>query len=65
MYLACGSNCPPTCSLPNRRCIERCTPGCFCKPGYIRDDNSGMCIPAHECQKGRFMWNFSGKLFFF
>ncbi|KFM77647.1 Zonadhesin, partial [Stegodyphus mimosarum] len=50
-YRTCGTACPPTCSYPNPVCTQHCVTGCFCKEGYIRNDN-GICIPSDQCPKG-------------
>ncbi|KAJ8951325.1 hypothetical protein NQ318_008229 [Aromia moschata] len=40
----CGSACEATCQ--NRQyanCIQVCVDGCFCKPDYIKDEESKKC----------------------
>ena len=50
-YTSCGTACPRSCQNPlvMYRCIERCVPGCFCNPGYLKDDATGACIPEARC----------------
>ena len=44
IYESCGTACPLTCEFPELRpCIRMCVPGCFCKDGYLLDDN-GKCV---------------------
>ncbi|XP_035227821.1 zonadhesin-like, partial [Stegodyphus dumicola] len=50
-YSNCGTACPPSCSIPNQICTSQCVSGCFCKKGYLRNDN-GICIPKKQCPKG-------------
>ncbi|CAL1267801.1 unnamed protein product [Larinioides sclopetarius] len=46
----CGSSCPPTCANPNPRrpCRSICNRGCFCKPGFVKDQN-GKCVRPETC----------------
>ncbi|KAG8172381.1 hypothetical protein JTE90_024509, partial [Oedothorax gibbosus] len=49
-YKTCGTACQVTCS--NRflkvLCIDKCVEGCFCKEGYIRNEE-GKCIEPSQC----------------
>ncbi|GFY60956.1 zonadhesin [Trichonephila inaurata madagascariensis] len=49
-YLPCGSACPPTCSNSgkNEICTTQCVSGCFCKKGFLRNDQ-GECVRPEEC----------------
>lgn len=50
-YTDCGSACPLTCDNPTGEdvmCIDVCVPGCFCKKGYVRDEN-GKCVEPKNC----------------
>lgn len=49
-YLLCGSACPFNCSSPDGPvlCSEDCVEGCFCKSGYLRNDN-GTCVTIGQC----------------
>ncbi|XP_039439707.1 zonadhesin-like [Culex pipiens pallens] len=49
----CGSACPETCDIllgvaPRKPCIKICVEGCFCKEGFVRNQD-GKCVPASEC----------------
>jgi len=50
-YRTCGSACVPTCAMPLPRpwCTRRCSVGCYCKEGYLRDEQN-VCIPATKCK---------------
>lgn len=45
VYIRYGPQCPQTCEWFNRQCTLRAAsrPGCFCQPGYVRDNN-GNCV---------------------
>ena len=44
----CGTACPPTCSeRKSKICIQVCIMGCFCKDGYVLDND--ICIPVNQC----------------
>ncbi|PZC81056.1 hypothetical protein B5X24_HaOG213396 [Helicoverpa armigera] len=49
-FLLCGSACPFNCSSPEGPviCSEDCIEGCFCKAGYLRNDN-GTCVTTDQC----------------
>lgn len=51
IYTDCGTACPKTCSNYNQTgtvCNDLCVPGCFCKPGLVRD-STGNCIAPDSC----------------
>lgn len=48
-YKKCGSACPATCNNRKPKCINDCTPGCFCKLGYILHKDE--CIKVSDCPK--------------
>lgn len=50
MFLRCGSACAPTCAKPHPgpMCTRQCVVGCFCKPGYLKNEH-GVCIAAEKC----------------
>ena len=54
VYSNCGSNntCDmQTCRFPNGQgdaCLKVCQKGCFCKPGYVKND-SGKCVLPKNC----------------
>ncbi|CAG4942794.1 unnamed protein product [Parnassius apollo] len=49
-FNSCGSACPPTCSQPEpEACIQVCREGCFCKPGYYRDESTNKCVKRDQC----------------
>ena len=49
----CGSACAPTCKNPKpaTKCPDVCVKGCFCNPGFLKNDN-GVCVLAEKCPKG-------------
>ncbi|RVE47999.1 hypothetical protein evm_007311 [Chilo suppressalis] len=49
-YLLCGSACPFNCTDPVGPvlCSDDCVEGCFCKSGYLRNEN-GTCVTADTC----------------
>ncbi|XP_035220585.1 zonadhesin-like isoform X2 [Stegodyphus dumicola] len=50
IFLECGLACPLNCSSRNkpRTCTYQCIRGCFCRPGFLRNDY-GICVPEKEC----------------
>lgn len=50
MFMPCGSACAPTCAnpLPGPLCTRQCVVGCFCKPGYLKNEQ-GECVAAENC----------------
>ncbi|CAF4115673.1 unnamed protein product, partial [Rotaria sordida] len=50
-YTNCGTACPETCNYKPKMCTEQCVEGCFCKPNYVRKDNStnSPCILKDQC----------------
>ncbi|KAM8927855.1 serine protease inhibitor swm-1-like [Pelodytes ibericus] len=51
VYNDCGSNCPPNCTHfdPPPVCNRMCAKGCFCKEGYLEDENRA-CVPRALCE---------------
>ena len=47
----CGTSCEDTCAEPAQFCLEFCVKGCFCREGYIRQNENGRCIREEECGK--------------
>ncbi|XP_054156992.1 mucin-6-like [Oppia nitens] len=53
VYNSCGSACPETCESvrnPNsatQACTMNCVAGCFCRDGYVKDNN--QCVPRQNC----------------
>jgi hypothetical protein len=49
-YRTCGPMCQPTCAkkLPIPFCSLRCKVGCFCKGGFLKDQE-GKCVAAEKC----------------
>ncbi|XP_077284921.1 zonadhesin-like [Arctopsyche grandis] len=47
-FKACGS-CDPTCDNLTPQCLPGCHRGCFCKPGFVRQN--GQCIPQGSCPR--------------
>jgi len=50
-YHTCGSACIPTCAMPLPKpwCTRQCSVGCYCKEGYLRNEQN-ICVPATKCQ---------------
>ena len=51
VYMPCSSDCVKgTCASQKNRCPRICYEGCFCKSGYILDENLGVCVQIDHCQ---------------
>jgi Trypsin Inhibitor like cysteine rich domain len=52
IYLQCGSPCEATCDIPNNPllCKAACRPGCFCRPGFLRNV-SRVCVKSTLCPR--------------
>ncbi|XP_043285606.1 zonadhesin-like [Venturia canescens] len=51
VYDKCGSPCSQSCNPPkNQACATVCVAGCFCRSGYLRDQNK-RCIPRSQCPR--------------
>lgn len=48
-FRLCGPDCEPTCTEPNPNCDGFCRSGCYCKSGYIRENEFGECIKVEQC----------------
>jgi len=50
VFLTCGTACPATCANPHPSpvCTKNCVIGCFCKPGYLKNEN-GVCVQPKSC----------------
>lgn len=50
-FSACGSNCPPSCTNPNPSCTFQCASGCFCRQGYVKqnDNPNSLCVLQNQC----------------
>ncbi|KAJ6635855.1 Zonadhesin [Pseudolycoriella hygida] len=51
-YYDCGTACPLTCDNyknPPQICTMQCVIGCQCKPGYVRNKDTGSCCLPKEC----------------
>lgn len=46
----CGTACPDTCAnyMIQHNCARQCKKGCFCKAGYVRDED-GFCVLPKDC----------------
>lgn len=51
-YRFCNKACGPTCAVPHpiRLCPQTCESGCFCKEGYLRNENN-ECVPSKDCAR--------------
>nr|XP_049693107.1 zonadhesin isoform X3 [Helicoverpa armigera] len=52
IFSDCPSSCQATCDNPNTNqpCNRKCmTPGCVCKPGFIKIEKDGKCIDPKKC----------------
>lgn len=51
-YRVCASPCELSCRypLPPVCCKAPCRTGCFCKIGFLRDDN-GACVSPRRCPR--------------
>ena len=47
-FRSCGT-CDPTCSNPSPICIQKCTPGCYCRNGLVRYSAAGKCVSPRLC----------------
>lgn len=50
VFLRCGTACPATCANPHPSpvCTRNCVIGCFCKPGFLKNEN-GVCVRSETC----------------
>lgn len=50
-FKECGIACEENCDNLGQPiiCTRECSPGCFCKNGYIREKENGYCIPLELC----------------
>ncbi|GIZ02054.1 hypothetical protein CEXT_77441 [Caerostris extrusa] len=50
-FSMCQPPCRPTCQNPSPAlCNEPCVSGCFCKPGFVEEED-GKCVPYNNCKK--------------
>uniref|UniRef100_A0A182JJM1 Uncharacterized protein n=2 Tax=Anopheles atroparvus TaxID=41427 RepID=A0A182JJM1_ANOAO len=56
-YKCCGSCFQESCITKKMKCQTKCTKGCFCQEGFIREFDGGKCMPRKLCpalqKKGR------------
>lgn len=45
----CHGGCDPTCEEPEKQCIG-CEMGCFCRPGFVRNEYD-ECIKPNHCDQ--------------
>jgi len=50
MFMTCGTACPATCTnpRPSAVCTRQCIVGCFCKAGFLKNDQ-GVCVHSETC----------------
>lgn len=51
LYDDCFAHCQLTCQDMFPICYRMCIPGCVCKPGYIRNNDTWDCIREKDCPK--------------
>lgn len=51
VFLSCGTACEETCQYRPAACTKQCVPGCFCRPGYVKESsNAGaLCVTRSRC----------------
>jgi len=52
IFNQCGTGCPRTCqSVSIPPCDKQCVQGCFCRPDFVRENNStsSRCIQLKKC----------------
>ncbi|XP_077290871.1 zonadhesin-like [Arctopsyche grandis] len=49
VYSQCTGHCEGTCDNPHPACPYICQSGCICRPGYLRNTATGLCVPADSC----------------
>ncbi|XP_033229643.1 zonadhesin-like [Belonocnema kinseyi] len=56
-WSGCASKCPPKCSTRDIQshiyCIDVCVEGCRCNPGYLIEDQSGLCVKPKKCKSSK------------
>ena len=48
-FSSCSAHCEGTCGNINPICTRDCRSGCKCVHGYVRDEETGYCIPPSYC----------------
>ncbi|CAK9807805.1 MUC6 [Anthophora quadrimaculata] len=48
-YYSCGSACVGHCGKQIHNCIEKCTPGCHCLEGYVKNAKD-QCVLVKDCK---------------
>ncbi|XP_063365845.1 serine protease inhibitor swm-1-like [Cydia amplana] len=51
VYDLCLASCEPSCADPTPICSKKCTGGCVCAPGLLRD-GFGDCVSVDKCGNG-------------
>ncbi|XP_050071632.1 cysteine-rich venom protein 6-like [Anopheles maculipalpis] len=49
-YKCCGKCYQETCQGTKIDCEKKCTKGCYCIKGFIREYEGGKCMPKRLCQ---------------
>uniref|UniRef100_A0A182SFT9 TIL domain-containing protein n=1 Tax=Anopheles maculatus TaxID=74869 RepID=A0A182SFT9_9DIPT len=49
-YRCCGKCYQNTCITNKIKCENKCTKGCYCIKGFIREYEGGKCMPKRLCQ---------------
>uniref|UniRef100_A0A0N5CAQ9 TIL domain-containing protein n=1 Tax=Strongyloides papillosus TaxID=174720 RepID=A0A0N5CAQ9_STREA len=50
----CGTACPITCNNyfdPPKICTKQCIVGCQCDKAFVRNEDTGKCVPGVECPR--------------
>ncbi|XP_053658855.1 chymotrypsin-elastase inhibitor ixodidin-like [Anopheles marshallii] len=49
-YKCCGKCFQRSCFTKKINCEQKCTKGCYCMEGFVREYEGGKCMPKRLCQ---------------